>query len=104
VTSPAYAYNLDEERGLLALHEELDEFASTELRATIMKATKELTSDLAIDLADVTFLPSPAIGVLAASQADAPSHGATITFVAPAGSVAARLLTICALDYVEELN
>ena len=91
-------------RGLLALHGELDEPASTQLRETIMKATVELTSDLAIDLTDVTFRPSPAIGVLATSQADARSHGATITFVAPAGSVSARLLTICALDYVEELN
>jgi len=69
-----------------------------------MKATVELTSDLAIDLTDVTFLPSPAIGVLATSQADARSHGAPITFVAPAGPVSARLLTICALDYVEDLN
>ena len=104
MTTPPFAYDLDEQRGLLALHGELDESASTELRETIMKATKELTSDLAIDLADVTWLPSPAIGVLATSEADARSHGATITFVAPAGSVAARLLTICALDYVEELN
>ena len=85
MTTSPFAHDLDAERGLLALHGELDEAASTELRATIMKATKELTSDLAIDLADVTFLPSPAIGVLAASQADASRHGATITFVAPAG-------------------
>ena len=42
-----------------------------------MKATKELTADLAVDLADVTFLPSPAIGVLASSEARARSHGAT---------------------------
>jgi anti-anti-sigma regulatory factor len=69
-----------------------------------MKVTKELTTDLTIDLADVTFLPSPAIGVLATSQAGARSNGAVITFVAPAGSVSARLLTICALDYVEELS
>ena len=67
------------------LHGELDEPASTELRATITKATKELTSGLAIDLADVSFLPSPAIGVLATAQEDARSHGATITFVAPRG-------------------
>jgi len=40
----------------------------------------------------------------ATSQADARSHGAPITFVAPAGPVSARLLTICALDYVEDLN
>ena len=53
-----------------------------------MKASKGHTSDLAVDLADVTFLPSPAIGVLATSQAASRSNVATITFVAPPGSVA----------------
>lgn len=104
MTSPPFTHDLDEGRSVLALHGEVDETASSELRETIMKATKELTSDLAIDLADVTFLPSPAIGVLAATKAGARRHAATITFVAPAGSVAAKLLTICALDYVEELG
>ena len=105
MTSSAFRYDLDDDRaGSSSLHGELDEPATFELRETIVKATNELTSDLAIDLADVDFLPSSAIGVLATAQADARRHGATITFVAPAGSVAARLLTICALDYVEELN
>jgi anti-anti-sigma factor len=104
VAAPPFTYDLDEVRGVLALHGELDAPASTELRHTIAKATGALTSDLAIDLGDVTFLPSPAIGALASSKAGARLHGATITFVAPAGSVAARLLTICALDYVEELG
>ena len=103
MTSPAYHYDLDSQRGVLALHGELGDPASTELRGTIMKATGELTSDLAIDLADVTFLPSPAIGVLASTKAGARRHGATITFVAPPGSVAAKMLTICALDYVDTL-
>ncbi len=68
MTSRPFHYDLDEERGVLVLHGELDEPASTELRETITKATKELTSGLAIDLADVTFLPSPAIGVLATAK------------------------------------
>jgi anti-anti-sigma factor len=104
VTSQPFTYELDEQRGVLVLHAELNEHASAELRELILKATAELTSDLAIDLADVTFLPSPAIGVLASTKAGARRHSATITFVAPAGSVAARLLTICALDYVEALD
>jgi anti-anti-sigma factor len=104
VTSPAFRYDLDSERGVLALHGELVDPASSVLRGTILKATGELTADLAIDLADVTFLPSPAIGVLASTKAGARRHGATITFVAPPGSVAARMLTICALDYIDTLS
>jgi anti-anti-sigma factor len=104
VTASAFHYDLDESRGVLVLHGELDELSSSRLRSTIAKATHELSSDLAIDLGDVTFMPSPAIGVLASSKAAARQHGATITFVAPPGSVAARLLTICSLDYVEALG
>lgn len=99
-----FRFDLDEGRGVLVLHGELDETSSGKLRTTISKATHELSSDLAIDLGDVTFLPSPAIGVLASSKAGARLHGATITFVAPPGSVAARLLTICALDHVDTLS
>jgi len=104
VTEPEFRYDLDREGGVLTLHGELDEVASVQLRDTITEATHELTSDLAIDLANVTFMPSPAIGVLASSQERARRQGATITFVAPSGTIAARLLTICALDHVESLG
>ena len=103
MTTP-FHFDLDEERAVLTLHGELDEPVIAELRETIAKATHELTSDLAIDLAHVTFMPSTAIGVLATSQAEARHRGGTVTFVAPAGTVAARLLTICALDYVESVD
>ena len=102
--STPFHLDLDEDRGLLTLYGELDEPVTIELRETILKASHELTSDLAVDLAHVTFMPSPAIGVLAAAQTQARDQGATLTFVAPAGTVAGRLLTICALDHVESLD
>lgn len=104
MTSPQFRYDLDEDRGLLTVHGDLDERATVELRDTIAKTTAELTSSLAIDLADVTFMPSPAIGVLATSQAKARRNGADIVLVAPAGTVAQRLLAICALDHVESVG
>jgi anti-anti-sigma factor len=104
VTSPDFGYELDERRGVLSVRGELDETASVELRDALAKSSQELTTDLAVDLGAVTFLPSPAIGVLATSQAGARRNGATLTFVAPDGSVAARLLTICALDFVTALD
>ncbi|HCB03883.1 MAG TPA: STAS domain-containing protein [Nocardioides sp.] len=96
--------DVDEARGLLTLHGELDEPATVELRDTIGKTSADLTSSLAIDLADVTFLPSPAIGVLATAQASARRNGADVILVAPEGTVAQRLLTICALDHVAALD
>lgn len=104
MVTPALRYELDEDRAVLALHGELDDVASSELRTAIAQGSRELTADLRIDLSDVSFMPSPAIGVLATSQAEARRNGATIVLVAPEGSVAARLLTICALDYVTGLD
>lgn len=102
--TPALRYELDEDRAALTLHGELDDPASAELRTVIAQGSREMTADLRIDLSDVSFMPSPAIGVLATSQAKARRNGARIALVAPEGSVAARLLTICALDYVTGLD
>ena len=96
-----FSHELDETRDVLTLHGELDEIASVELRDILTKVTGEFTSGVAIDLTDVSFMPSAAIGVLASSREKARRNGATITLVAPDGTLAARLLTICALDHVE---
>ena len=49
-------------------------------------------------------MPSPAIGVLATAQAAARRNGADVVLVAPEGTIAQRLLTICALDHVGSLD
>jgi anti-anti-sigma factor len=103
VTEDQFHYDLDQDSGVLTLHGELDEVASVELRELLKKVTDEFSTDLAIDLEDVTFMPSAAIGVLASSREKARLNGATVRFVAPAGTIAARLLTICGLDYAEAL-
>ena len=89
---------------MLVVQGDLDEAASVELRDAIAKATRELTAGLAVDLEHVSFLPSPAIGVLASAQAKARRNGADLVLVAPAGTIAQRLLVICALDHVESLG
>ena len=101
MTSTVFRYDLDDDRRLLVVHGDLDEPATLELRDTLAKATDQLTSDLTIDLSDVDFLPSSAIGVLATTQADARRNGATVTFVANDGTVAQRVLRVCGLDYFE---
>jgi anti-anti-sigma factor len=103
VTSSEFGYDLDPARALLVVRGDLDEPATIELRETLTKATDEFRSALAIDLTDVTFMPSPAIGVLATSQDKARRNGVDIRLVAAPGSMAARLLTICAIDHVDAL-
>jgi anti-anti-sigma factor len=101
VTSSAFRFELVDARRLLIAHGDMDEPATLELRETLAKATDQLTAGLTIDLTDVDFLPSSAIGVLATAQAGARRNGATITFVAADGSVAQRVLTICGLKHAE---
>ena len=98
-----FRYDLDDTRGVLTLHGELDEVATVELRELLTKVTDEFTTYLAIDLGDVSFMPSVAIGVLASSREKARNNGTTIVLVAPEGTLTARLLTICALDHVESV-
>jgi anti-anti-sigma factor len=103
VTEDPFTYDLDSDRDVITLRGELDEVATVELREVLTKITGEFSSDLAIDLEHVTFMPSPAIGVLASSREKARRNGATMRFVAPDGTIAARLLTICGIEYAESL-
>lgn len=104
MTTPPFRCVLDEARGVLIVEGDLDETTSLELRDAIAEATGELTSSLAVDLEQVSFLPSPALGVLATAQAKARRNGADLVLVAPEGTVAQRLLVICALDHVDSLT
>jgi len=104
VTSPDFRFDLDDDRRVLVAHGDLDEPATFELRALLASATDQLTTGLTIDLTDVEFLPSSAIGVLATAQTGARRNGAAITFVAADGSVSQRVLTVCGLDYAESVS
>jgi anti-anti-sigma factor len=104
VREDQFSYDLDQSRGVLTLRGELDEIATVELRDVLTKVTDDYSADLAIDLENVTFMPSPAIGVLASSREKERRNGAELTFVAPAGTIAARLLTICGIEHVEALE
>ena len=104
MTSPDFRFELDDDRRVLVAHGDLDEGATVELRTLVSGVTDQLTTGLTIDLTDVDFLPSSAIGVLATAQTGARRNGATITFVAADGSVSQRVLTVCGLDYAESIS
>jgi anti-anti-sigma factor len=99
VEERAFSYEVSEESGRLVLHGDLDEGAAVQVRMIVKEATDGLTRDLAVDLTDVDLLPSSAVGVLANVQDTATKQGATLTFIAADGTIAARVLTICGLSY-----
>jgi len=90
-----FSHELSEAGHTLTLHGEVDEVAAVELREVLRAITADLVGELKIDLTDVDFLPSVAVGVLAAAQGAAVAKGASIAFVATSGSIAQRVLTIC---------
>ncbi len=94
-----FSYELSESGQTLTLHGELDESGSAALRDLLKAITVDLVGDLRVDLADVDFLPSVAVGVLAAAQGAAARKGASLTFAATTGSIAQRVLTICGIAH-----
>ena len=99
MTEQTFSYELTENPPRLVLHGELDEAACVEVRGLIGSASADLSRDLAVDLSDVEFFPSEAVGVVAKSRATAARNGATLTLVAADGSVAQRVLSICGLAH-----
>ncbi len=99
MTGPTFSHELTADPATLVLHGELDEGASVVVRELISHASGGLSHDLRIELSDVQFIPSAAVGVLAKSRDTARRNGATLTFVAEEGCVAQRVLAICDLPY-----
>ena len=96
-----FSYEIDDEPARLVLHGDLDEGTTLQVRMLLNEVTEGLTRDLTVDLTDVDLLPSSAVGVLANAKDTAGKQGAALTFVAADGTIAARVLTICGLPYVE---
>ncbi len=96
-----FSHELSQDHRLLTLHGEVDEGACIELRALLAAATEELNGELTVDLTDVDFFPSAAIGVVVAAQNNARRKDASIALAAAKGTIAQRVLTICGLDHRE---
>ncbi len=101
MTLRPFSHELSDDGSTLSLHGELDELATARLRQLFTTLTNELASGLRVDLSDVDFLPSVALGVLAAARNAADKNGGSMTFVATPGTIAQRLLTITGLPYDE---
>jgi anti-anti-sigma factor len=94
-----FGYTLSEDTRTLSLRGEVDEAAAVELRDLLRAITADLVGELRVDLTDVDFLPSVAIGVLAAARAAAAKGTGSIVLAAAPGSMAQRVLTICGLPH-----
>jgi anti-anti-sigma factor len=77
----------------------VDELSGDDLREAIRLGSDDFSHDLTVDLNDVDFLPSMAVGVLAVARNAAEDAGFRLELVADEGSLAQRVLQICAMPY-----
>lgn len=89
----------DEATGVLRVSGEIDEVSAVDLRSALAKHTGDSSQGLVVDLSAVTFLPSLAVGVLANAREKALAAGVPFEMVASDGSIAQRVLAVCALPY-----
>lgn len=97
--SAGFSIELDEAARTIIVSGELDDPAIVSLREAVVEASGSFTRPLAIDLSAVSFIPSAAVGVLATAQQRGSTSGHPVDLVAADGTIAQRVLTVCALPY-----
>ncbi|NPC98341.1 STAS domain-containing protein [Nocardioides sp. zg-DK7169] len=90
--------------GVLTVSGSVDEYAVIALRNAVREHTEDYTIPLHIDLSDADYLPSVAVSVLVTALRTAEQNGTTLTLVAEPGTIAQRVLLVCALPYVTSLD
>ncbi len=90
--------------GLLIVSGSVDEYAVIALRNALREQTEDYTTSLTVDLTDADYLPSVAVSVLVSAMRTAEQNGVAVSLVAAAGTIAQRVLMVCALPYTETLG
>lgn len=95
-----FSSTFDETTGVLMISGDIiDEVSTVALRTALADHSDGFSRDMVVDLSTVTFLPSLAVGVLATAREETLGAGRSFEMVAPDGSVAQRVLKVCALPY-----
>lgn len=101
VDEKPYASSYDAAENTLVVVGSVDELAGPTFREDLDEHTGQHTKPLTVDLSEVEFFPSLAVGVLAVAMRKSREAGVDLEVQARAGGIVARVLTICALPYTE---
>lgn len=95
---PERPYNavFDLATGWLTVHGEIGELDTADFRRDLLEAVAHSDGPVVVDLSDVDFLPSMAIGVLVGAVKGSAGQ---IQLAATPRTIAAHLLQICGLPY-----
>ena len=94
-----FSADYDEQTRTVRVSGTIDELAGPRFRDVLQKYSKDFAESLVVDLSDVDFMPSLAIGVLATAHKNMRNAGAELDLVAEDGTVAQRVLHVCAMPY-----
>lgn len=92
MTRSSFICTFDEQTRTLTLSGDVDEAGAHELRRQLAALMRDHASSMIMDLSSVHSLPGSAVGEIAAARAGMRARFATITLVAPQGSVARGVL------------
>ena len=90
--------------GTLVVRGTVDDYGIIALRNLLEEHGGDKTGRLVVDLSEVDYLPSVAVGVLTRALGAMTRAGGELDLVARRGSVAQRVLMICALPYRESAD
>ena len=94
-----YVAAYDASSNTLAVSGSVDELEGPTFRSDLEKHSGDYRRDLTVDLGEVEFFPSLAVGVLVVALRTMRDNGAELTVLARDGSIVARVLTVCRLDF-----
>jgi anti-anti-sigma factor len=90
--------------GTLRVRGDVDDYGIIALRNLLAEHGTTPGGRLVVDLSEVAYLPSVAVGVLTRGLGQAQRAGADLVLLASPGTVAQRVLMVCALPYHETLD
>jgi anti-anti-sigma factor len=93
-----YSADFEHVDARLTVHGEIGELDTAQFRRDLLEAVARTERPVIVDLSDVDFLPSMAIGVLVGAVKGSAGQ---IELVAAKGSIAAHLLQICGLPHAD---
>jgi anti-anti-sigma factor len=99
VPDAPFSLDFDATAGVLAVSGDLDDEPTAALRTALEEHSQGYAAGLVLDLSGVTYLPSAAVGALAKAGQQFAASGSSLELAAASGSVAERVLTVCAMPH-----
>lgn len=94
-----YSATWDDGTRTMYAHGTVDEISASAFRDDLLRRVQALDTGFVVDLSDVDFFPSAAVGALIAGLKAAAGRQQELRIRVDDGTIAQRVLRICGLDY-----